>query len=216
LRTGAVEVIKDITGLKKSEKVNIQLQEQLMQAQKMEAIDQLAGGVAHDFNNMLGVIIGYSELILAKVGSSQQFHAELEEIQKAAHRSADLTRQLLTFARKQTVAPRVLDLNQTIEGMLNMLRRLIGENIHLVWMPGTCLWPIKMDPSQIDQILANLCVNARDAIAGVGKITVETENTPLSEEYCDIHEGPIPREYVRIAVSDTGTGMDKETLAHIF
>ena len=172
--------------------------------------------MAHDFNNMLGVIIGYSELILEQVDSSQQFHAELEEIQKAAQRSADLTRQLLTFARKQTVAPKVLDLNQTIEGMLNMLRRLIGENINLIWMPGTGLWPIKMDPSQIDQILANLCVNARDAITGVGKITVETENTPLNEEYCVTHAGSMPGEYVRIAVSDTGNGMDKETLAHIF
>ncbi len=215
-RTGAVEVIKDITELKKSEKANIQLQSQLMQAQKMEAIGQLAGGVAHDFNNMLGVIIGYSQLILAQMNPSLKFHAELEEIQKAARRSADLTRQLLTFARKQAVAPKVLDLNQTVEGMLNMLRRLIGENIHLFWMPGNVLWPIKMDPSQIDQILANLCVNARDAIAGVGKITVETENTSLNEEYCGTHAGFIPGEYVRIAVSDTGNGMDEETLAHIF
>jgi hypothetical protein len=135
--------------------------------------------IAHDFNNMLGVIIGYSEMILEQVDPSQQFHAELEEIQKAARRSADLTRQLLTFARKQTVAPRVLDLNQTIEGMLNMLRRLIGENISLIWMPGSGLWPINMDPSQIDQILANLCVNARDAIKGVGKLTVETKNVRL-------------------------------------
>ncbi|MBU1566763.1 MAG: response regulator, partial [Proteobacteria bacterium] len=168
------------------------------------------------FNNMLGVIIGYSELILEQVSPSQQFHAELEEIQKAAHRSADLTRQLLTFARKQTVAPKVLDLNQTVEGMLNMLRRLIGENINLNWMPGNGLWPIKMDPSQIDQIMANLCVNARDAIAGVGKITVETENIPFDKEYCTTHAGSIPGEYVRIAVSDTGKGMDRETLAHIF
>ncbi len=177
---GKVAVLfNDITERKLAEKERERLQMQLTQAQKMEAIGQLAGGVAHDFNNMLGVIIGYSELILEQVDPSQQFRAELEEIQKAARRSADLTRQLLTFARKQTVAPRVLDLNQTIEGMLNMLRRLIGENINLIWMPGNGLWPIKMDPSQIDQILANLCVNARDAITGVGKITVETENTPF-------------------------------------
>ncbi len=206
----------DITERKLAEKERERLQMQLTQAQKMEAIGQLAGGVAHDFNNMLGVIIGYSELILEHVDSSQKFHTELGEIQKAARRSADLTRQLLTFARKQTVAPKVLDLNQTVEGMLNMLRRLIGENINLIWMPGNGLWPIKMDPSQIDQILANLCVNARDAITGVGKITVETENSPLSKEYCDMHAGSLPGEYVRITVSDNGNGMDKETLAHIF
>jgi len=123
---------------------------------------------------------------------------------------------LLIFARKQTVAPRVLDLNQTIEGMLNMLRRLIGENISLSWMPGFGLWPINMDPSQIDQILANLCVNGRDAIAGVGKLTVETKNASFDKEYCATHAGSLPGEYVRITVSDTGSGMDKETLAHIF
>ena len=207
---------ENISEQKLAEKERERLQMQLTQAQKMEAIGQLAGGVAHDFNNMLGVIIGYSEMLLEQVNPSQQFHAELEEIQKAAHRSADLTRQLLTFARKQTVAPRVLDLNQTLEGMLSMLRRLIGENINLIWMPGNGLWSVKLDPSQIDQILANLCVNARDAIAGVGKITVATENTPFNEEYCAIHAGSAPGEYVRIAVSDTGNGMDKETLAHIF
>jgi PAS domain S-box-containing protein len=206
----------DITERKLAEKERERLQMQLTQAQKMEAVGQLAGGVAHDFNNMLGVILGYSELILEHVDSSHQFHGELEEIQKAAGRSADLTRQLLTFARKQTVAPRVLDLNQTIEGMLNMLRRLIGENIDLIWMPGSGLWPISMDPSQIDQILANLCVNARDAIGGVGKLTVETRNATLDRDYCANHDGTLPGEYVRITVSDTGKGMDKETLAHIF
>jgi signal transduction histidine kinase len=158
----------------------------------MEAIGQLAGGVAHDFNNMLGVIIGYSELILENVDSSHKFHIELGEIQKAAQRSADLTRQLLTFARKQTVAPRVLDLNQTIEGMLKMLRRLIGENIDLIWMPGFGLWPINMDPSQIDQILANLCVNGRDAIVGVGKMTVETKNIPLTRNIAPLMKGLYP------------------------
>jgi PAS domain S-box-containing protein len=216
VRTGAIEVIKDITALKKSEQSNSLLQEQLLQSQKMEAIGQLAGGVAHDFNNMLGVIIGYSELILEQVNPSQQFHTELEEIRKAAQRSAELTRQLLTFARKQTVVPKVLDLNQTVEGMLNMLRRLIGENINLIWMPGINLWPINMDPSQIDQILANLCVNARDAIAGVGKIAIETENALFDEQYCHTHAGFMPGEYVKIAVSDTGKGMSRETLSHIF
>jgi PAS domain S-box-containing protein len=206
----------DISERKLVEKERERLQMQLTQAQKMEAIGQLAGGVAHDFNNMLGVIIGYCELILEHAESSHEFHIELGEIQNAAQRSADLTRQLLTFARKQTVAPRVLDLNQTIEGMLKMLRRLIGENIDLIWMPGFGLWPINMDPSQLDQILANLCVNGRDAIVGVGKMTVKTKNIPLDKEYCATHEGALPGEYVRITVSDTGRGMDKETLAHIF
>ncbi len=209
-------VARDITERRRAEEKQARLEAQLRQSQRMEAVGQLAGGVAHDFNNMLGVIIGYSEIILDQVGPSQSFHAELEEIQKAAMRSADLTRQLLTFARKQTVTPRVLDLNQTIEGMLKMLRRLIGENISLIWMPGNSLWPINMDPSQIDQVLANLCVNARDAIAGVGKLTVETENATLDKDYCATHVGALPGEYVRITVSDTGSGMDKETLAHIF
>ncbi len=202
--------------IKRVEEEKSQLENKIHQSRKMEAIGQLAGGVAHDFNNMLGVIIGYSELILEQMDPSQQFHANLVEIEKAARRSADLTRQLLTFARKQTVTPRVLDLNQTIEGMLNMLRRLIGENISLSWMPGFGLWPIHMDPSQIDQILANLCVNARDAIAGVGKLTVETKNDRFDKEYCATHVGSLPGDYVRISVSDTGSGMDKETLAHIF
>ena len=207
---------RNITEQKRQEEEKKQLQSKLLQSQRMEAVGLLAGGVAHDFNNMLGVIIGYVELILAQMDPSQQFHSQLEEIQKAARRSADLTRQLLTFARKQTVAPQVLDLNQTIEGTLNMLRRLIGENINLIWIPGYGLWPINMDPSQIDQILANLCVNARDAIAGVGKLTVETKNATFDEEYCATHAGSLPGEYLRITVSDTGCGMDKGTLAQIF
>ena len=211
-----IAVKLDITEKLKIEQERLLLQSQFIQAQKMEAVGRLAGGVAHDFNNMLGVIIGYSELILQQMDLSQQFHAEMEEIQKAARRSADLTRQLLTFARKQTVAPQVLHLNNIIDGMLNMLRRLIGENINLIWVPGSGLWPIKMDPSQIDQILANLCVNARDAIAGVGKLTVETENASFDQEYCESHAGALPGEYVRISVSDTGIGMDKQTLTHIF
>ena len=201
---------------KRVEEEREKLQIQLIQAQKMDAVGQLAGGVAHDFNNMLGVIIGYSELILQQMDPSQTFYAELTEILKAAARSADLTRQLLTFARKQTVDPRVLDLNQSIKGILKMLRRLIGENINLIWIPGPGLWPVSIDPSQIDQILANLCVNARDAIKGVGTLTVETQNATFDEEYCSVHAGALPGEYVRIVVSDSGEGMDKETLPHIF
>ena len=123
-----------------------------------------------------GVILGYVELASEKIDSSQDLYSDLEEIQKAAQRSADLTKQLLTFARKQIVAPKVLDLNDTVDSMLNMLRRLIGEDIDLLWLPAAQLWPIKIDPTQIDQILANLCVNARDAITDVGKLTIENAN----------------------------------------
>lgn len=209
---GFYVLARDLTNKKRSEAEKEKLELKLYETEKFKTIGTLAGGVAHDFNNMLGVIIGYSELILAQTGSSHQFHAELEEIRKAARRSADLTRQLLTFARKQTVTPKVLDLNLTVEGMLNMLRQLIGENINFVWAPGTNLWPIKMDPSQVDQILANLCINARDAISpGVGKITIETKNTTICD-YTDF----ISKDFVKIVVSDTGGGIDKETLAHIF
>ena len=137
-------------------------------------------------------------------------------IEKSALRSADLIRQLLAFARKQTVAPKVLDLNDTVAGMLKMLQRLIGEDIDLAWIPGASLWPVKIDPSQIDQLLANLCVNARDAISGVGKVTIETENTVFDEAYCAVHPGFIPGEYVMLAVSDDGCGMNKEVLDHLF
>ena len=173
--------------------------------------------MAHDFNNMLQAILGNADLALQDLPPDSPLRESLEEIQKAAERSADLTRQLLAFARKQTIAPKVLDLNDTVAGMLKMLRRLIGEDIDLAWMPGADLWPVKMDPSQIDQILANLCVNARDAIAGAGKVTIETANVTLDD---DLLRQPI-RSACRattcmLAVSDTGSGMDAETLAHLF
>jgi CheY-like chemotaxis protein len=165
---------------------------------------------------MLGIILGHAEIALMNVESSQRLYKNLEEIRKAAERSADLTRQLLAFARKQTVAPKVLDLNETVEGMLKMLRRLIGEDIELAWLPGNRLWRVKMDPSQIDQILVNLCVNARDAIAGVGKITIETETAVFAKDYLSHHTGASPGEFVMIAVSDSGSGMDKNILDKLF
>lgn len=194
----------------------IRLQDQLLQSQKMESVGRLAGGVAHDYNNMLGVIMGYTELALHKVGKTEPLYADLQEILKAARRSADMTRQLLAFARKQTISPVVLDLNETVEGMLKMLRRLIGEDIDLVWLPKADLWPVKMDPSQIDQILANLCVNARDAIEGVGKVTIETDMVTFDEDYCAKHHGFVPGEFVMLAVSDDGCGMDQAILENIF
>ena len=210
---GSIEYIL-CTGIDITERKR--LENQLQQAQKMESVGRLAGGVAHDFNNMLGVIIGHSELALERVDPDSPVHADLKEILKSAHRSADLTRQLLAFARRQTAIPKILDLNDTVTGMLKMLRRLIGEDIDLAWMPGADLWPIKMDPAQIDQILANLFVNARDAIGGVGKITLETENITLDEDYCADHVGFVPGAYVMLVVSDDGCGMDEETIANLF
>ena len=217
---GAVEYIlallEDLTARKQAEKEREDVQAQLTQAQKMESVGRLAGGVAHDFNNMLGVILGYSELILEQVEESQPFHAALQGIQQAAQRSADLTRQLLAFARKQTIAPKVIDLNKTVESMNKMLLRLIGEDLDLAWLPGKNLWLVKMDPSQIDQMLANLCVNARDAIADTGKVTIETGNVVFDATYCAGHTGFIPGEFVLLAVSDNGCGMDPEITSHLF
>ena len=209
-------IARDITDRKQAEIERERMQTQLTQAQKMESVGRLAGGVAHDFNNMLGAILGHAELALENMPVDHPLHADLMEILKATRRSADLTRQLLAFARKQTIAPRVLDLNQTVEGMLQMLRRLIGENIDLLWRPDPALWPVKMDPSQIDQILANLCVNARDAIAGVGTITIETENATLTEDTCAGHAGSVPGEFARLNIRDDGCGMNPETQLHLF
>jgi PAS domain S-box-containing protein len=211
-----LSMIYDETERKNAEKERENLQIQLLQAQKMDLVGRLAGGVAHDFNNMLGVILGHAELALEQVEPGFPIFNDLKEIQTAAERSADLTRQLLGFARKQTAVPRVLDLNDTLEGMLKMLRRLIGENIDLNWLPGATLWPVKMDPSQIDQILVNLCVNARDAFNGVGKITIETDNVIFDKVWFDDHDGLVSGDYVILAVSDNGCGMNKETLGKLF
>jgi PAS domain S-box-containing protein len=207
--THYVAVKEDISEHKK-------LEGQLRQAQKMDAVGQLAGGIAHDFNNMLGVIIGYCELSLLQIDPAHPLFAALQEIKKAADHSANLTRQLLAFARKQTIAPKVLNLNEVIPDMLKMLQRLISEDIDFVWLPGAHIWPINMDPSQIDQILANLCVNARDAISGSGRITIETQTATLDEAYCTNHLGFSPGDFVVLTVSDNGCGMDRETLNKIF
>jgi two-component system, cell cycle sensor histidine kinase and response regulator CckA len=193
-----------------------QLMLELQQAQKMESVGRLAGGVAHDYNNALTAIMGYTELALIDADPKGPLHEDLNEVLKASRRAKDITRQLLAFARKQTIAPKVLDLNTNIESMLKMLRRLIGEDIDLVWLPGKSLWSVKMDPSQIDQILANLCVNARDAIEGVGKITIETATKVFDPDYCTDHTGSVPGEFVMLTISDNGCGMDKEILNNIF
>ena len=207
---------RDITERIHAEEDKIKLESQLYQAQKMESIGRLAGGVAHDFNNMLTVILGHTALGLMHLDRTHPVCADLIEISKSAERSADLTRQLLAFARKQTVAPKVLNLNDTVSDMLKMLQRLIGENIHLTWQPAPGLWQVRVDPSQIDQILANLCVNSRDAIDGTGSITIETTNSTIDAEYCFCNPEATPGEYVCLTISDSGSGMNKETMAHIF
>jgi PAS domain S-box-containing protein len=206
----------DITEAKHAEEEKYKLEAQLQQAQKMESVGRLAGGVAHDFNNMLGAILGYAEVAQDEVDSAQPIHGYLEEIRKAAARSADLTRQLLAFARKQTVSPKAIDLNDTVTNMLKMLQRLIGEDIHLTWQPSPDQCQIKMDPSQVDQILANLCVNARDAIEDTGQITIETGTCSIDADYCAANLEATPGDYVRLVVSDNGKGMDRDTLTHVF
>ncbi|MGK2906620.1 MAG: PAS domain S-box protein [Desulfuromonadales bacterium] len=206
----------DITERKQAELERRNLADQLHQSQKIESVGRLAGGVAHDYNNMLSVIIGYAELGRMKVDQSNPLRDNFDQILAAAMRSRDITRQLLAFARRQTIAPKVLDLNATVEAMLKMLRKLLGENINLVWIPRPGLWPVEIDPSQLDQILANLCVNARDAIADVGKMTIETSMVSLDQAFCYDHPGFIPGDFVMLTVSDDGCGMDKGTLDKIF
>jgi PAS domain S-box-containing protein len=208
--------VVDVTERKRAEEERHSLQGQLMQASKMESVGRLAGGIAHDFNNVLLVVLGRTEMALDRTDPATRLHGDLLEIQKAALRSADLTRQLLAFARKQVVAPKVLDLDGTVEGTLKMLRRLIGEDIDLLWRPRAGQWRVKIDPAQLDQVMANLCVNARDAIDGVGRVTIETDTVTLDEAYCATHAGFVSGEFVLLAVSDDGCGMDGDTQKRIF
>jgi PAS domain S-box-containing protein len=214
--TGIISVNIDITERKRGEEERRKLEEQLFQAQKMESVGRLAGGVAHDFNNMLSVIIGRAEMALKADVAAGELQDNLKEILKAGLRSADFTRQLLGFARKQTAAPKILDLNGTISGMLKILTRLVGEDIDLIWQPGPDLLKVKIDPSQVDQILANLAVNARDAIPGVGAITIKTEKVVIDDSNMADHPEFIPGEYVLLTVSDTGEGMSRQVCENIF
>jgi len=211
-----LSMTRSIDDLKQAQQEKEKLQLQLLHAQKMESVGRLAGGVAHDFNNLLGVIMGHAENALTKASPDQVDYRDLQEILKAARRSADLTRQLLTFARKQTISPRVLNLNETIASLLEMLHRLIGENIDLEWMPSPDLWSVCIDPSQIDQVMINLLVNARDAISGFGKVVIETRNRIIDQVFSDKHSELSPGEYVMLRISDNGIGMDEETRTHLF
>jgi len=190
--------------------------DQLRQSQKMEAIGRLAGGVAHDFNNVLSVILSYAELIEDSLEPSEPMRADVDEIRKAGLRAASLTRQLLAFSRQQALEPRVLDLGQAVLSMDRMLRRLLGADVTLTLLPATSLWNVKADPSQVEQVLMNLAVNARDAMPQGGKLTIEVKNVELDDDYADAHLEVKPGPYVMIGVSDSGVGIDKVTLARIF
>nr|WP_320009418.1 ATP-binding protein [uncultured Desulfobulbus sp.] len=214
--TGIMATVEDTTEKIKNEKAHLKMQEQLLQAQKMESIGRLAGGVAHDYNNTLSVILGYAELIKEDLAPDDAHAGQLEQIIKATMSSADITRQLLAFARKQAIDPKPLDMNKQIENLLKMLRRLIGENIELTWQPEENLGTVKLDAMQVDQILANLCVNARDAIKGTGQIKITTHSFNVDEKYCEHHSEFIPGEYVCLRVSDSGTGMDTAMMEKMF
>lgn len=209
-------IVRNVTDVTLAEIENNKMQKQLIQSQKMESIGRLAGGVAHDFNNMLSVILSNVEMELLNLNSHDILFHRFQEIKKAAVRSADLTKQLLLFARKQEVVAKVIDLNEALSNTLNMLKRLITEDISLIWTPGEHIFPIKIDPTQLDQLLANLIVNARDAISSEGKIIIKTENKVLDKDYCKMFPEIIPGEYVMIEVSDNGCGIDSESLSHIF
>lgn len=212
----AVSFSRDITESKKAGKEREMLQALLLQSQKMESVGRLAGGMAHDFNNILQMVLSHAEVAMTKVDPSASVRNHLKSIQEAALRSTEIVRQLMAIARKQAVVPMVLNLNDAVSATLKMLHRLIGKDIDLAWKPGADLWPVKMDPTQIDQILSNLLVNARDAIDGAGRISVETRNATLDAGDCGAHTGCAPGDYVLLSVSDSGCGMDKATLDQIF
>ena len=203
-------------GMVENMTVQRQLQSQFIEAQKMEVIGQLAGGVAHDFNNLLAVIMGYSDLTIQKFPDNEEIRTPLETIRATAERAAGLTRQLLVFSRNQIIQPVVLDLNVVMEGLKNMLRRLIDENIEMKIVPAKAIGRVKADSGYVGQVVMNLVVNARDAMPNGGMITLATSNVTLNENYARAHTGALPGDYVMLSVSDTGTGMTDEVKAHLF
>lgn len=214
--THFLAVKEDITARKQAEEAHAKLEDQLRQSQKMESIGRLASGVAHDFNNLLTVILGYSDLLQIKVGIKHPWVEDLEQIRRAGERAATLTRQLLAFSRQQALAPVILDLNRLVINLQKMLERLIGEDITLSTTTHPALWPITADPGQIEQVVMNLVVNARDAMPTGGKITIETNNVYLDDNYVQTHIEATIGPCVMLAVSDTGYGMDSAIQARIF
>jgi len=213
---GAIGSIRDITERKRAEEERARLEAQLLQAQKMEAVGQLAGGIAHDFNNLLQVILGHLELVLSDLPPQEPRRVELEEVQKAAERAAALTRQLLAFSRRQLLNPQLLDLNEIVADLMKMITRMIGEHIELNVIPGHALNTVRADRGQIEQVLINLCVNARDAMPDGGRLTIETENVLFDDQYCISHAWAAPGRYVLLQVSDSGCGIAPEIVGQIF
>jgi PAS domain S-box-containing protein len=209
-------VIRDVTDLKAAEETQKELEQQFRQSQKMEAVGRLAGGVAHDFNNLLTAILGHSELSLLSLNENDPLHSDIKEIYNAANRASHLTRQLLAFSRKQKLQPKILNLNEIIINLEKMLQRIIGEDINLTHFPVDNLLPVKLDPGQIEQVIVNLVVNARDAMSDGGNLTIETQNVDLDESYSDDHAKIVPGKYVMLAVSDNGMGMTEEVRRNIF
>jgi PAS domain S-box-containing protein len=213
---GASRTARDLTAERNAELALRRTEDQLRQAQKMEAVGRLAGGIAHDFNNILSVILSYSEMILGELKADDPLAADMEEIRTAGQRAADLTRQLLMFSRRQILAPMVLDLNHLLANMAKMLTRLLGEDVDFVSVPAPGLGRVRADPSNIEQVIMNLVVNARDAMPTGGRVTIQTANVVLDAEYAREHLGSKPGPHVMLAVTDTGVGMDKATQARIF
>jgi two-component system cell cycle sensor histidine kinase/response regulator CckA len=216
-------VIRDISARigqfverQRAEEALEQAETHVRQLQRLEAVGRLAGGVAHDFNNLLTVIMGRGDILLGRLPADDPHRRDIALIKRTAERAAALTKQLLAFSRKQILAPKVLDLNTVVSGMVSMLQRLIGEDIELVFLAGSELGRVKADPGQLEQVLANLVVNARDAMPNGGRLTIETTAVDLSEHYAKQHVGVQAGPYVMLGVSDTGTGMDRETQARIF
>ncbi len=215
-KTYLYSIVHDISDRKLAERERDRIEEELRQVQKMDAIGLLAGGIAHDFNNMLSVILGNADIILSKIDADNPTYENLVEIKHAGQRSADLTRQLLAFSRKQIVSPKIINLNNLIQNQLGILGRLIGEDIEIRFIPGDALWNVRIDPVQANQILTNLAANARDAITGVGIITIRTENIVLDQKTSPKEIGPVSGQFVRLTFHDNGVGMDDETRERIF
>ena len=211
-----VVFMRDITDRKRAEVEQAALQMQLAQAQKMESVGRLAGGVAHDYNNMLAVIIGHTELGLLKVDATSPLREDLAAIHHAATHSAEITQQLLTFARKQVIRPQLLNLNAAVANAVRMLQPLIGEQVQFIWRPSADLWPITMDTLQVEQVLTNLCLNARDAIGGVGTLVISTANRVMDATACKTLTHAVPGDYALLTVTDSGGGMSRDVLAHLF